>query len=278
MLANSTLTPPGPKRTTWKASAPKHGVPARALAMLWFLIFPCFPLIPTVTLPSRARAEELPAAGAKPAATPETDPRLESSRAKATYGIGMAVGRQLSSEGIEAGDLGTLLLGIQDALESRDPRISEAQFQAAMLVLRQQTEKKLAEIAKTNQEEGKAFLEKNRARKEVKTLASGLQYEVLKAAPKGAKSPKPTDRVTTHYRGTLLSGTEFDSSYKRNEPAEFEVEGVIRGWTEALQLMKVGDRWKIFVPAELAYADTGSPPLIGPNSTLIFELELLGIQ
>lgn len=243
-------------------------ISAFAIGFVYLVVHPTAPT---------AVAEELPAADAKPAEGAD-HPLLESARGKASYGIGMSIGRQLSQEGIAVEDLESLLLGIQDALETRDPRITEAQFQAAMLVMRQQRELKVGELAKTNLQEGKDFLEKNATRKEVKTLASGLQYEVLKAAAKGAKSPKATDVVSTHYKGTLLSGTEFDSSYKRNEPAEFGVGDVIAGWTEALQLMKVGERWKIYIPAELAYKEAGSPPVIGPNATLIFELELLGIK
>lgn len=241
------------------------------VCMVGLVFLVAYPAAPT------AAAEDLPAATPK-ALEGADHPLLESARGKASYGIGMSIGRQLSQEGVAVDDLESLLLGIQDALESRDPRITEAQFQAAMLVMRQQQQMKLNEVAKANQQEGKAFLEKNATRKKVKTLASGLQYEILKAAAKGAKSPKATDRVSTHYKGTLLSGTEFDSSYKRNEPAEFGVGEVIAGWTEALQLMKVGEHWKIYIPSELAYKEAGSPPVIGPNATLIFELELLSIK
>jgi len=223
-------------------------------------------------------AEELPAAGEKPATEP-ANPLLATAHGKAAYGIGISIGRQLKQEGIEVADLQSLLLGMQDSLEAHEPRLNEAQFEAAMLVLRNERDAKLSKLGETNKQEGVAFLKKNGARKEVKTLPSGLQYEVLKSGGnKQAASPKATDRVRTHYRGTLIAGTEFDSSYKRGEPAEFGVSEVIPGWTEALQLMKVGDRWRIYLPSSLAYGEGGSPPTIGPNATLIFELELLGIE
>lgn len=124
---------------------------------------------------------------------------------------------------------------------------------------------------------GEKFLKENAAKEGVKTLPSGLQYKVMKDGE--GKSPKATDTVSTHYRGTLLDGKEFDSSYKRNEPAEFPVNGVIKGWTEALQLMKEGSKWMLFVPANLAYGARGTPGgPIGPNETLIFEVELLKVK
>jgi FKBP-type peptidyl-prolyl cis-trans isomerase len=124
---------------------------------------------------------------------------------------------------------------------------------------------------------GEKFLKENAAKEGVKTLPSGLQYKVLKEGT--GKTPKATDTVVTHYRGTLINGTEFDSSYKRNEPAEFPVNRVIKGWTEALQLMKEGEKWMLFVPSNLAYGPSGTPGgPIGPNETLIFEVELLKVK
>ena len=120
------------------------------------------------------------------------------------------------------------------------------------------------------------FLMENKAKEGVQTLPSGLQYKVIKDGT--GKTPKLSDTVSTHYRGTLLDGKEFDSSYKRNEPAEFPVSGVIKGWTEALQLMKEGAKWTLYVPPKLAYGERGFPPVIGPNETLIFEIELLKVK
>ena len=133
----------------------------------------------------------------------------------------------------------------------------------------------IADSGEKNLKEGKAFLEKNSKKKGVITTKSGLQYKIIKSG-KGA-TPKPGDTVTTHYRGTLINGTEFDSSYKRGKPASFPVNGVIKGWTEALQLMQVGDKWELYIPAELAYGANGPSPVIGPNSALIFEIELIKI-
>ena len=128
----------------------------------------------------------------------------------------------------------------------------------------------------TPTEKAEKFLMENKAKDGVKTLPSGLQYKVIKEGT--GKTPKASDTVVTHYRGTLLDGKEFDSSYKRNEPAEFPVGGVIKGWTEALQLMKVGDKYEVVIPAELGYGARGAGEVIPPNSTLIFEVELLGVQ
>jgi FKBP-type peptidyl-prolyl cis-trans isomerase FklB len=125
-------------------------------------------------------------------------------------------------------------------------------------------------------ERAEKFLMENKAKEGVKTLESGLQYKVIKEGT--GKTPKLTDTVSTHYRGTLLDGTEFDSSYKRNEPAEFPVSGVIKGWTEALQLMKEGAKWVLYVPPKLAYGERGAGGIIGPNETLIFEIELLKVK
>jgi FKBP-type peptidyl-prolyl cis-trans isomerase FklB len=127
-----------------------------------------------------------------------------------------------------------------------------------------------------NKKEGEAFLAENKKKEGVKTLPSGLQYKVIKEGT--GKSPKATDKVSTHYRGTLIDGTEFDSSYKRGQPATFPVNGVIPGWTEALQLMKVGSKWQLFIPSKLAYGERGAPPVIGPYSVLIFTVELLAIK
>jgi FKBP-type peptidyl-prolyl cis-trans isomerase FklB len=130
--------------------------------------------------------------------------------------------------------------------------------------------------ADKNQKEGEVFLAENKKKKGVVTLPSGLQYRVITAGT--GKIPKVTDTVTTHYRGTLIDGTEFDSSYKRGEPASFPVNGVVKGWTEALQLMKVGSKWQLFIPSNLAYGPQGAGQVIGPNATLIFEIELLSIK
>ena len=135
---------------------------------------------------------------------------------------------------------------------------------------------RLKQLAEKNKKEGAEFLAANKAKEGVKTLPSGLQYKVL--AEGNGTQPKPTDQVTVNYRGTFLDGTEFDSSYKRGEPVTFPVNGVIKAWSEALPLMKTGAKWQLFVPAELAYGEKGAGRAISPNSTLIFEVELVGIK
>jgi FKBP-type peptidyl-prolyl cis-trans isomerase FklB len=132
------------------------------------------------------------------------------------------------------------------------------------------------ERAEKNLAEGKAFLEENKKKEGIKTLPSGLQYKVITEG--SGRTPKATDTVTVHYRGTLINGTEFDSSYKKGQPATFQVSGVVRGWTEALQLMKEGSKWQLFIPSELAYGERAAGPQIPPGSTLIFEVELISIK
>ena len=134
----------------------------------------------------------------------------------------------------------------------------------------------MAKISEKNKKEGETFLAENKKKEGVKTLPSGLQYKVITEGT--GKMPKETDTVTTHYRGTLIDGTEFDSSHKRGQPATFAVKGVIKGWTEALQLMKEGSKWQLFIPSELAYGERGAGQTIGPYATLIFDIELISIQ
>jgi FKBP-type peptidyl-prolyl cis-trans isomerase FklB len=148
-----------------------------------------------------------------------------------------------------------------------------AAFQKEMMAKQQELAKRLGE---KNKKEGEAFLSENRKKEGIKALPSGLQYKVVKAGT--GKKPKSTDTVTTHYRGTLIDGTEFDSSYRRGQPASFPVSGVIAGWTEALQLMEEGAKWQLFIPPNLAYGERGAGSQIGPNATLIFEIELISIQ
>ena len=146
-----------------------------------------------------------------------------------------------------------------------------------MMAFQKEVMAKQAEVAKKNKTEGDAFLAENKKKEGVKTLPSGLQYKVIKAGT--GKKPKMNDTVTVNYRGTLIDGTEFDNSYKRGQPATFQVNGVIPGWTEALQLMEQGAKWQLFIPSNLAYGERGAPGgQIGPNATLIFEIELISIQ
>jgi FKBP-type peptidyl-prolyl cis-trans isomerase FklB len=198
-----------------------------------------------------------------------------------SYSIGAAVGHNLKQMGLELNvDLVARALG--DVLGNKTMALTDEQMGAVMKALQEELAQKqmshLQEAAGENKRAGEAFLAQNRTREGVVTLPSGLQYEII-ASRAGGPKPKTTDKVTTHYKGTLLDGTTFDSSYDRGEPASFQLDQVIRGWTEALQLMSVGDKWRLFIPSELAYGETGaqgSP--IGPNSTLVFEVELLKIN
>jgi len=148
--------------------------------------------------------------------------------------------------------------------------------QETMAIFQKDMMAKQQEVAKKNKKEGEVFLDENKKKEGVKTLASGLQYKVLKEGT--GKKPKLNDAVTVNYRGTLIDGTEFDSSYRRGQPASFPVSGVIPGWTEALPLMGEGAKWQLFVPSNLAYGERGAGAMIGPNATLIFEIELISVQ
>jgi FKBP-type peptidyl-prolyl cis-trans isomerase FklB len=205
---------------------------------------------------------------------------------KVSYGIGLNIGRDLKRNGVEV-DAALLAKGVADAIAGNKQALSDEEIRAAMVTLQRELADRAAkeqltqneglrQQAEKNLAEGAAFLEANGKKEGVKTLASGLQFQVIKEGD-GA-TPKASDTVRTHYSGKLLDGTEFDSSYKRGEPAKFPVTGVIPGWTETLQLMKVGSKWKLFIPAKLAYGVRGAPPHIGPNAVLVFDIELLGIE
>ncbi|MCA9119364.1 MAG: FKBP-type peptidyl-prolyl cis-trans isomerase [Planctomycetaceae bacterium] len=206
-------------------------------------------------------------------------PTYKTTLDQASYGIGMNIGASLKSDGLEI-NVEALAQGIKDAMENAKPRLDQAQISAALQAFSREMEAKAAArgklIGETNMREGKAFLAANKAKQGVVTLPSGLQYSVLKQGT--GPTPKLTDTVRTHYHGTLLDGTVFDSSVERNEPATFPVGRVIRGWTEALQLMQVGSKWRLFVPSELAYGPQGAGADIGPHAVLVFDVELLGIE
>lgn len=206
------------------------------------------------------------------------DVQLETDQQKASYGVGLNMGRQLQPAAGHI-DMAAFRAGIEDALAERDPRIGDDELQAAMQAFQQAIQADMMAKAQAegqkNAEEGAAFLAENGARDGVVTTESGLQYEVLREGD-GAR-PGPGDRVTIHYRGTLIDGTQFDSSYDRGSPATFSVGGVIPGFSEALQLMPVGSKYRFCIPGEIAYGEQGSAPDIGPNATLIFEVELIEI-
>jgi len=206
-------------------------------------------------------------------------PELKSDKEKISYSIGMDIGGNLKRGSVEV-DPDILAKGLKDSygggktlLTEDEARKTIADFQQALRAKQAETMIKLAE---KNKVDGEKFLAENAKKEGVKTLPSGLQYKEI--TPGTGKSPKTTDTVTTHYKGTLIDGTEFDSSYKRGEPASFPVSGVIAGWTEALQLMKEGAKWQLFVPPNLAYGERGAGREIGPNATLIFEVELISVK
>jgi FKBP-type peptidyl-prolyl cis-trans isomerase FklB len=204
---------------------------------------------------------------------------LESLQQKASYSYGVDVATRLKQQDIEL-DVKALNRGIADAFTDSELALSEEERTQAknafQIELRESLIKKQAEIAEKNLAAGKAFLAENAKKPGVITTESGLQYKILTSGD--GKQPKAADTVTTHYRGTLIDGREFDSSYKRDTPASFPVKGVIKGWTEALQMMHVGDKWQLFVPSELAYGASKRSELIDANSTLIFEIELLDVK
>jgi FKBP-type peptidyl-prolyl cis-trans isomerase FklB len=198
---------------------------------------------------------------------------------KVSYGIGLNIGKNFKKDGIEV-DLELLVKGVKDALAGSKPLLSDAEIREAMTAIQKELQAKQADRAKNagekNKKEGEDFLAENKKKEGVKTTKSGLQYKVIKAGT--GKTPKAADTVVTHYRGTLIDGTAFDSSYDRGEPATFPVGKVIKGWTEALQLMTVGSKWQLFIPSALAYGEDGAGDDIGPNSVLIFEIELVAIK
>ena len=198
---------------------------------------------------------------------------IKTEKDKYSYSIGFQFAQNLKGQNVEI-DGEALAQAIQDVLGGKDPKISEADMQTAMQAMYESRRKKMEVEATENKTIGAAFLEKNKAEDGVKITDSGLQYKVIEKGD-GAK-PKEDDTVQVHYKGTLIGGEEFDSSYKRDKPAEFPVKAVIPGWTEALQLMAKGSKYKLWIPSELAYGERGRPN-IPPNSVLVFEVELLDI-
>ncbi len=204
---------------------------------------------------------------------------LKTDKDRLSYSMGVATGTQMKRQSIEV-DADMFARGLKDVVSGGKLQMTDQEVQDALMKFQQEMAAKQAEkhkqMAEKNKKEGEAFLAANKTKEGVKTLPSGLQYKIIKEG--SGKSPKETDTVTTNYSGTLIDGTEFDSSFKRGEPATFQVKGVIKGWTEALQLMKEGAKWQLFIPSDLAYGERGAGATIGPNSTLIFEVELLSIN
>jgi FKBP-type peptidyl-prolyl cis-trans isomerase len=212
----------------------------------------------------------------KTAATPAP---LTTDKDKLSYVLGMDLGRRLKAASIDV-DPKVLARGVSDMLAGGKMAMTDDEMRATMAEFQKSLQQKQAtaikDMSDKNKKEGEAFLAENKTKEGVVTLPDGLQYKILKAGD----GPKPTatDKVKCNYRGTLINGKEFDSSYKRNEPVTFPVNGVIKGWVEALQMMPVGSKWQLFIPSDLAYGERGAGADIEPNSTLVFEVELLSIE
>jgi FKBP-type peptidyl-prolyl cis-trans isomerase FklB len=209
----------------------------------------------------------------------QEDTVLKNEKDRLSYAIGMDIGNGLKRQNM---DLNPEIVaqGIWDSLSGGKTLMTEQEYHSTVDAfkqkLAQQRISKMKELSDKNKKDGEQFLAENKTREGIITLPSGLQYKVVQEGT--GKSPKASDTVTVNYRGTLIDGTEFDSSYRRGQPASFKVNGVIPGWTEALQLMKEGAKWVLYIPSNLAYGERGAGRSIGPNSTLIFEVELLSIK
>jgi len=229
------------------------------------------PKAPATKAPAKTPAKTTAAKGTAPVA-------LKTQKEKFSYALGMNLGMSLKKQSVEV-DPVILSQGLKAALAGGKALLSPEEAQATLMEvqndLRKKQQEKMQVAGEANKKDGAAFLASNKTKEGVVTLPSGMQYKILKEGT-GVK-PTATDSVVCNYRGTLINGTEFDSSYKRGQPATFPVVGVIKGWTEALQLMPVGSKWQLFIPSELAYGERGAGGDIGPNATLIFEVELMSI-
>jgi FKBP-type peptidyl-prolyl cis-trans isomerase FkpA/FKBP-type peptidyl-prolyl cis-trans isomerase FklB len=205
---------------------------------------------------------------------------LETDDEIASYGFGLDIGRSLEPT-VSHLDRPALIRGIEDALDGLDPAISTEELaevtQRVGTLIREEESAEFEAMTESNRVEGEAYLASNAEKDGVTTTASGLQYEVLREGEAGGAQPTPADQVSIHYRGTLIDGTEFDSSYSRGQPAQFGVMGVIPGFSEGLQLMTVGSHYRFVIPSDMAYGSRGTGSDIGPNATLIFEIELLDV-
>jgi FKBP-type peptidyl-prolyl cis-trans isomerase FklB len=257
------LDDPGFRSSVPLPAAPRCQIPtAPGLILLMKRLIIC---ITTVSLASICLAQD--------------KPQLKDQKDKASYSIGYDIGSTFKKQNIDL-NMDALMSGMKEGLAGKEGAMTKEEREKTLEAFQKEMmEKQVAaskEAAAKNAAEGEKFLAENKNKEGVKTTASGLQYKVLKEG--SGASPKETDTVVTNYKGTLLDGTEFDSSYKRNEPATFPVNRVIKGWTEALQLMKPGSKYQLFIPAALAYGERGAGRDIGPNATLIFEVELLSIK
>jgi|SRR3984957_3532336 len=238
----------------------------------------------TTPAPAKPASATAPKTGTARTSTAAAPLVLKTAKQKRSYAIGADIGKkvggQLKAQSVEL-DPAMVARGMRDALSGAKPAMTDEEIRATLTELRTQLQQKQAAVAQAasakNKQEGEAFLAANKGKEGVVTLPSGLQYKVLKQGE--GKKPSATDTVQCNYRGTLIDGTEFDSSAKHGgAPATFPVNGVIKGWTEALQLMPVGSKYQLFIPSDLAYGDRGMGGSIGPGATLIFEVELVSIQ
>ena len=236
-------------------------------------------ILMAVTLSTALYAQDQPPATQPATAGEEPAEAFASEKEKISYAIGLNIATGLKQRDVEL-DVDALIRGLRDVLAERDTLMTFAESNQIIMQWQMQERERLAredeELAEKNKKEAEEFLAENKEKEGVKVTDSGLQYIVIEEGD--GPSPKPTDMVTVHYRGTLIDGTEFDSSYERGEPARFVVNQVIEGWQESLPMMKVGAKWKLFIPPDLAYGPQRQGPQIGPNSLLIFEVELLGAE
>jgi len=204
---------------------------------------------------------------------------LKTQKDKESYTLGVNTAKSMQQQSVDINP-DIFARGLKDGFTGAKTALTDDEMRQVITVFQKEmTEKyavKMKAVSEKNKKEGETFLAENKKKDGVKTLPSGLQYKVIKNGT--GDSPKLTDTVTTNYRGVLIDGMEFDSSYKRGQPAKFPVNGVIAGWTEALQLMKVGSKWQLFIPSNLAYGERGAGNMIGPNATLIFDIELISIN
>lgn len=202
------------------------------------------------------------------------DKQLSNDKKKVSYAIGVQIGQDFKRSGVDL-DMEAFNLAIKDMLANKEPRLNQQEMQQAFTKLREQQMKHQTKLAEENKEKGEKFLAKNKKKPGIKVLPSGVQYQILRAG--SGDKPKESDTVVAHYRGTLIDGTEFDSSYKRKNPLTIPITQVVKGWQDALKAMRVGAKWQVFIPSDLGYGNraTGNIP---PNSTLIFDIELLEIK
>ncbi|GGE42717.1 peptidyl-prolyl cis-trans isomerase [Halopseudomonas oceani] len=206
------------------------------------------------------------------------EPELTTPIQQASYGIGLNMGQSLLQDGLGDIDPQALALGLQDALGSQEQRVGDEELTSAFNELQKRSQERAEALAQEALDANKKYLEENAAKDGVTSTSSGLQYEVISSGDADGPQPQADDVVVVHYEGRLLDGTVFDSSVQRGQPAELPVAGVIPGWVEVLQLMHVGDKWTVTVPAELAYGPRSPSPVIPPNSILVFDMELVGIK